>query len=92
MVDIIDAEHRRARVEMISAEGQRWKRHHEHAFSKLSPGTSVIIDIATGTYITGADRAAAHDAYEQQFGPQERMAYSFDVDRPIFIGGGIWRS
>ena len=30
-------------------------------------------------------------AYEQRFGRVERLSYTFDVDRPLFIGGGLWR-
>ena len=92
MVDIVDPEHRRARLEMIGAEGQRWRKRYEEEFSKLPPGTSVIIDIATGTYVTGPDWHVARDTFEQRFGPLERMSYSFDVERPIFVGGGVWQS
>jgi hypothetical protein len=92
MVDIADPEHRRARLEMIGAEGRRWRKRYEQEFSKLAPGTAVIIDIATGKYVTGPDWHAARDAFDQRFGPLECMSSSFDVDRPNFFGGGVWRS
>lgn len=92
LVDIADPEHRSARLEMIAAEGHRWQKHHDDVLSKLAPGTAVIIDIATGEYVTGRDWHAARETFRQKYGPIERMAYSFDVDRPIFVGGGVWRS
>lgn len=90
MTKIIDAGHLKARANMIGDEGERWKKHHAEAFSKLAEGTTVIIDIATGDYVTGQTWHLARDAFEQRFGATGRLSHSFTVGRPIFIGGGIW--
>ena len=90
MVMIEDREHRIARAEMIGAEGERWERHHAEAFAKLAPGTAVIIDIVTGEFVTASTKEGAHAAFKQRFGKEDRFGHSFVVERPIFIGGGLW--
>ncbi len=90
MTSITDPEHLKARAEWIGAEADRWKQHHAEAFARLAEGTTVIIDILTGEYVTGTGRFAADDAFTQKFGPDDRFSHSFTVGRPTFIGGGIW--
>ena len=90
MAGIAEREDRRSRIEKIAADGERWKQHHATALSQLAPATSVIIDIATGDYVTGSDWHAARRAFIDRFGDVDRPRYSFDVDRPIFVGGGLW--
>ena len=91
-MSITDPEHLRARAEFIGAEGGRWKATHAEAFSRLPEGTTVIIDIASGEYVTGKDWHEARDVFEQRFGKNDRFSHSFTVGRPLFVGGGIWRS
>ena len=91
MVDITDPEHLSARAELVVEEGKRWRSVHAQALDQLPAATTVIIDITTGEYVTGENWHAARRAFQQTFGALQRLSYSFDVDRPIFVGGGIWR-
>ena len=91
MPDIEDRDHAQARLDFVAAEGRRWQKVHAEAFAQLAPGTTVIIDIATGEYVSAEDWHEAEQAFEQRFGKIERLSYTFDVDRPLFIGGGLWR-
>lgn len=90
MSTIQDPEHLKARASFIGEEGERWRRHHADALSKLPEGTTVIIDIVTGEYVTAPTWQAADEAFEQRFGPQERLSFSYTVGRPLFVGGGLW--
>jgi hypothetical protein len=91
MTEVKDRDHTQARLDFIAAEGRRWQQMHAEAFAGLAPGTTVIIDVATGEYVTGLRWQDAETAFEQRFGKVERLSYTFDVDRPLFIGGGLWR-
>ena len=46
-------------------------------------------NIPTGEYVTAPDKLAAHAAFKQRSGKEDRFAHSYVVDRPIFVGGGI---
>lgn len=90
MVTITNRDHLLARANMIAEEAERWKKCHAEAFAKLADGTTVIIDIVSGEYVTGPTWHAARDAFEQRFGTGKTLSHSFTVGRPIFVGGGIW--
>ena len=90
MTKIIDPVHLKERASLIGQEAARWKAHHEEAFSQLTDGTTVMIDITSGDYVTGSTWHLALDAFEQRFGTDDRLSHSFTVGRPIFIGGGLW--
>ena len=89
MSTIQDPEHLKARASFIGEEGERWRRHHADALSKLPEGTTVIINVVTGDYVTGSDWHAARDAFEQRFGVGKTLSWSYTVGRPLFVGGGI---
>jgi hypothetical protein len=80
-----------AYLDFVAAEGRRWQHVHAEAFAKLSPGTTVIIEFATGEYVCGETWQHVEQAFEQRFGKIERLSYTFDVDRPSFAGGGLWQ-
>ena len=90
MPKIVDPVHLKERAGLISQEAARWKTHHAEAFSQLPRGTTVMIDITTGEFVTGSTWQLALDAFEQRFGTEERLSHSFAIDRPTFIGGGLW--
>ena len=90
MQKITDPVHLKERANLIGQEGARWKAHHAEAFAQLPEGTTVIIDIISGDYVTGTTWHLALDAFELRFGTEERFSHSFTVGRPTFIGGGIW--
>ena len=91
MSDAIERDQTQACTDHIAAEGRRWQQVHAEAFAKLAPGTTVIIDAVTGEYVVGETWQAAEQAYDKRFGRAERPSYTFDMDRPLFIGGGLWR-
>jgi hypothetical protein len=91
MQDVKDHNHTPARNDFVAAEGRRWQQVHAEAFAELRSGTTVIIDIATGEYVTAPDWHQARSAFRHRFGDPGRTSFSFDVDRPLFLGGGLWR-
>lgn len=88
---INDPTHMQARLAFSSEEAARWKKIHEAAFAQLPVGTSVIVDLSTGEYVTASTWHEAEDAFKQRFGTEERLSHSFTVGRPIFVGGGLWQ-
>lgn len=87
-----DPEIREQRAEFAARQGTYWAKVHADAFAKLSAGTTVIIEVVSGDYVTGATWHAAREAYDQRFGKGKTISWSFEKDRPIFVGGGLWRS
>lgn len=47
-----------------------------------------MIELESGAFVTGKTWLEAHDAFKHRFGPAA-FGYTFTVDRPLFIGGGI---
>ena len=91
MVTITDREHLEARAMMLGEEADRWKKHHAEAFARLAEGTTVIIDLVSGEYVTSDSWHIARDAFEQRFGQGRTFSHSFTVGRPLFVGGGLWQ-
>ena len=91
MNKINDPVHLKERANLIGEEAARWKKYHADAFSKLADGTTVIIDIVSGDFVTGNTWHAARDAFDQRFGLGDRFSHSFTVGRPTVLGGGLWR-
>lgn len=90
MTIINDPVHLKERAALVGQEAARWKAHHAAAFAQIPVGTTVIIDITSGEYVTGPTWHLALDAFEQRFGTEDRLSHSFTIGRPIFIGGGLW--
>lgn len=91
MTDISDREHLKARAEFAGEEAERWKRHHAATLSALPIGTTVVIDLSTGEFVTANSWQEADAAFEQRFGTLDRLSHSYTIGRPIFIGGGLWQ-
>ena len=87
-----DPEVWKQRADFAAQQGAYWARVHADAFAKLAAGTTVIINVITGEYVTGAEWLATREAYERKFGQGKSISWSFEKDRPIFVGGGLWRS
>ena len=87
-----DPEVWKQRADFAAQQGKYWTQVHAEALGKLPAGTTVIINVITGEYVTGAEWLATREAYEQKFGQGTTISWSFEVDRPIFVGGGLWRS
>jgi hypothetical protein len=79
----------RASTTAVAAAGKAWAARKAAEFAALPFGTVVMIDIASGDYVTAADRLAAADRFHARFGRATTQGYSFEVGRPVFIGGGI---
>ena len=73
----------------ICDRGEAWRKIHADRFKDFIAGTYVIIEVASGEYVSAETWHLANESFKQKFGPG-KFGYSFDVDRPIFIGGGIW--
>ena len=86
-----DPEVRRKRAEFAHEQGEYWMKVHAEDLAKLADGTAVVINDVSGDYVTGDDWLSARNAYEQRFGKGNTISWSFEVNRPIFVGGGLWR-
>ena len=80
------------RERFAEAQGTHWIKVHADALNALPHGTTVIINVTTGDYVTGTSWLAALEAYEQKFGRGRTLSWSYEVGRPLFVGGGVWRS
>ncbi len=89
---IDDPEIEQERTKFAARQGEYWTKVHRDAFDKLPVGTTVIIDVVSGEYVTGPDWFSTLDKYEQKYGQGRTIAWSFEVGRPLFVGGGLWRS
>lgn len=87
-----DPEIQEQRAEFAQRQGEYWTKVHADAFAKLPAGTTIIINVITGDYVTGTEWFATREAYEQRFGKGKTISWSFEKDRPIYVGGGLWRS
>jgi len=82
-------ERRRAATQFAVEQGKRWKEEKATEFAALPVGTVVMINVVNGNYVTAGSDLEAMDKFDQTFGKGTTLAYSFQVGRPIFIGGGI---
>ena len=92
METVIEAELDLERAKLADQKGGHWAEVHADALSKLAVGTTVIINVENGDYITGLTWFEALEKFEQRFGKDRAIGWSFEVGRPIFVGGGLWRS
>jgi hypothetical protein len=68
-----------------------WRDAHQETLEALPDGTTVVINLATGDFATGATWTEAQAAYDQTIGESSEHRFSFTKGRPIFVGGGLWR-
>ena len=85
---ISDDEQARARSVFAAEQGEIWVAKKRSELDALPKGTVVVIDIATGKYVTGKTWLQAHPAFAQRFGPSA-LGYIYRVGERSFIGGGI---
>lgn len=71
------------------AEGERWLTALEPELSKLTKGTVIVINVATGEYETGQNQHEALRAYHARFGFNQTIGWVHEIGREIFIGGGV---
>ena len=92
MTAIDDPQVWQQRADFAAQQGAYWQKVHAKALLNLPVGTHVIINVIKGDYVTGADWFQTLEAYEQRFGKDQTLSWSFEVGRPVFLGGGVWRS
>lgn len=85
----IDEERFEAQTEFAVREGERWRQQKRAELEGLSVGTVVMFNVISGEYVTAPNRLAAMDLFDQKFGARNTLGFSFEVGRPVFIGGGI---
>ena len=76
-------------AEEICDRGEVWRKTLADTLKNLESGTTVYINVISGEFVAGATWHLARTAFKDKFG-QTAFGYSFTVDRPIFLGGGIW--
>ena len=74
----------------LGQKGRRWSEVHSDALAKLAAGTTVIINVDTGEYVSASSWFEALEQYQRRFGNDGPFGWSFEVGRPIFVGGGLW--
>ena len=89
MTIVIPPERRRARSKFISDEGRYWAELLKNEFAGLEDGTTVIINIVNGEYVTGTTPLEAHDRFSQAYGENNTFGYSFQVNHPILARDAI---
>lgn len=78
----------RARGAFTAQQGEIWVARKKAEIEALPTGTVVIIDIATGEYVTGKTWLEGHPHFAQRFG-SSALGFVYRVRDPSFIGGGI---
>ena len=91
MATMLEHDFDQALVDTTGCEAERWMAHHATAFAALSRGTTVVIDIASGDYVSANGWREAQDLFDQRFGPGV-PGFTFTVGEPTFVGGGSWRA
>jgi hypothetical protein len=83
-----DLEQARARSAFSATQGQIWVSRKRAELDALPKGTVVIIDVATGNYVTGKTWLEGHPLFEQRFG-KSALGFVHRVGERTFVGGGI---
>ena len=83
-----DLEQARARSAFTAEQGRIWVSRKQTELDALPKGTVVIIDIATGEYVTGRTYLEADPVFDQRFG-SSALGFVYRIGERTFIGGGI---
>ena len=83
-----DLDQARARSAFTAEQGQLWLERKKSEIEALPKGTVVVIDIATGEYVTGKTWLEANPIFDQRFGTSA-LGFVYHVGERTFIGGGI---
>ena len=84
-----DDQRLRSQTAFAVQEGKRWREEKATELAALPSGTVVVFNVINGQYVTAANRIDALKQFHQRFGEGVTLAFSFEIDRPVFIGGGI---
>ena len=84
-----DHDRSRAQTEFAVAQGKRWRETKAAELDALPVGTVVMFNVVNGEYVIASDRLEAIDKFHQKYGRGVTVGYSFEVGRPVFVGGGI---
>ena len=78
---------RREELETTARQGKAWLAKLAPELDHLPKGTVVVINCATGEYITAESRLAGLDKFQDRFG--NVAGWLHEIGGGIFIGGGI---
>ena len=78
-----------ANAAYAQTEGKRWVGMLEPEFQSLPSGTVIVINVATGEYVTGPSQHDALKVYHRRFGFGQTVGWVHEIGREIFLGGGI---
>lgn len=84
----LDLEQARARSKFTAEQGQIWISRKQAELDALPKGTVVIIDIATGEYVTGKTYLDAEPEFDKRFG-SSALGFVHRIGERTFVGGGI---
>jgi hypothetical protein len=74
-------------LESTVREGKAWLEKLEPELEMLPKGTVVVINCATGEYITAESRLAGLNKFQDRFG--DVSGYLHEIGGGLFIGGGL---
>ena len=73
----------------VCARGEAWLTEHADTVEALPHGTTIALNIASGTFVKAASGLEAMDLFEEAFGP-DAQAWVYQIGAPVFGDGGIW--
>lgn len=76
-------------VRDMSRFSELWLTRHEKVVHALPHGHTIVVDYATGHYVTDARALDAMDRFDALFG-KGRPAWMHDIGIPITLGSGLW--
>jgi hypothetical protein len=82
-----DLAHMRAAAATSRQQGEAWLDKLASQLEQLPKGTVVVINCATGEYITSDTRIDALHRFQQRFG--NAPGWMHEIGGGIFVGGGI---
>jgi hypothetical protein len=65
-----------------------WRTRHQHVLAELPRGTGVVVDYASGLYLTAPKHVDALVIADGVFGPA-RPGWTFEHGIPLMLGGGL---
>jgi hypothetical protein len=78
---------KQATVEEAVRQGKAWVQKLASELGGLPKGTVVVINCATGEYVTADSRLAGLRMFQDRFG--DIPGYLYEIGGGLFIGGGI---
>lgn len=84
----MDLDDLHAQTLRTAEQGDVWVRRKEAELEAMPQGTVVVIDVATGDYVTGRTWLEAHHLFVNRFG-EGTPGFVHRIRDRTFVGGGI---